>query len=231
MKGLIVSPHLDDAALSCAARIESRQVEAVTTIFAGLPSELEHLSDWDILTRANSARTRVAERRAEDAAAWNSLGINYSHRDNLEARGDRIDPTQLKREIEQVSAGFARVFIPAGIGRHPQHVLVRDAALLAIAPGTQVVLYGELPYAAYYGWPEVDKHLDVEAHWRAEMKDISRGIVGPPNLVALNEAQRAFKRKLLANYTSQISAISGGSFKLFDTTTMLDFELEFNLVI
>lgn len=200
------------------------------TIFAGLPPEREHPSDWDILTRAVSARTRVAERRIEDATAWTSLGIAYSHCDHLEARGDRIDQTEIKREIEHRSAGFARVFIPAGIGRHPQHVLVRDAALVAIAPGTQVILYGELPYAAYYGWPAADEYLDVQAHWRAEMKDIPRGTVGPPKLFALDEAQRAFKRKLLANYRSQLSAVSGGSLKLFETTSMFDFELEFVLM-
>lgn len=229
MKTLIISPHLDDAALSCAVRLAAREIDEVVTIFAGVPPEREPRSDWDILTRADSAYRRVLERRAEDAAAWTSIGMGYVHSDHLEARGEQIDRAQLVSEISDLARRFERVLVPAGIGRHPQHVLVRDAALAAITPDTAVLLYGELPYAAFYGWPAAERYLDVEALWMAELADIPRGSVGPPVLVALDEAQRGFKRALLSHYPSQMRAVSGGSFKLFETTAFLDYELEFPL--
>ncbi|MFQ5399472.1 MAG: PIG-L deacetylase family protein [Anaerolineae bacterium] len=81
---IYLSPHLDDAALSCGGQIFSQTVAGksvlIVTIMAGDPPE-DRVSEfaqslhqrWQLLSDV------VAQRRAEDAAACRVLGADYSH--------------------------------------------------------------------------------------------------------------------------------------------------------
>lgn len=230
MAALIISPHLDDAALSCALRLRRGEVGLVATIFAGLPAVDAPRSSWDVITRAESARARVAQRRLEDAAAWGSIGLPHLHCDHVEGHSKHLDLQTLGRNIAVIAGGFDHVLLPAGIGRHPDHQLVRDAAILALPSATRLTLYGELPYCAFYGWPSPQEYLDVEAYWRGDVADIvSSRHANEPELTALGEDDRSWKQNLLAHYRTQIPAVSGGTLALFETSTMLDYEVEFPL--
>lgn len=228
MNALIVSPHLDDAALSCAVRLSRGEVGLVATVFAGLPASDAPRSDWDILTKASSARARVAQRRSEDAAAWSSIGIPHLQCDYVESQAAQVDLRMLGDELAAIASGFDHVLLPAGIGRNPDHVLVRDAALLSLPTSIPLTLYGELPYAAFYGWPSLQEYLDVEAHWQNDVADIDpRRCVASPELMKLTDDEKEWKREVLAHYQTQLAAVSGGSLALFETTKMLDYEVEF----
>jgi LmbE family N-acetylglucosaminyl deacetylase len=117
------------------------------------------------------------------------------------------------------------VWAPAGIGGHPDHVQVRDAAR---ALGRPVRLYAELPYAVKFGWPgwvtgaEDDPSLDVEIDWRRWL---------PPDLDAQPRVERlapdAMEQKLRAMraYRTQFPALDRGSVGFLSQRAVLGFEV------
>ncbi len=224
---LLISPHLDDAALSCAVRVGRGDVSKVVTVFAGVPPTGEPLTDWDVMTRAEEPRRRMLERRAEDEAAWRSVGQDFEQWDHQEYRAEGVDREELGRQLAAAAAGRSAVLVPAGIGGHPHHILVRNVAIAALAGKATILLYGELPYAAFFGWPRTDPHLDVKAYWRTELAGIDAWRAGPPRLFTLSPEARAWKRSLLSHYQSQLAAVSGGSLELFERTPLLEHEVEF----
>jgi LmbE family N-acetylglucosaminyl deacetylase len=77
-----LSPHLDDAALSCGGLIHQQaaagQRPLVVTIFAGLPPRDEELSDFaQFLHERDRNQDMVTARLAEDQAALAVLGADY----------------------------------------------------------------------------------------------------------------------------------------------------------
>lgn len=155
---IYLSPHLDDAALSCAGQI-AQQVAAgeevlVVTVFAGDP-DLERLSPFArILHQAwEDPPAPIAARRAEDAAAMRWLGASYAHLGFLDAiyRGDPTAPPygdlytlfgppspldeplveRLVAFLEPLLCGLGptTLYAPLAVGRHVDHQLVNAAAL------------------------------------------------------------------------------------------------------
>ena len=67
----------------------------------------------------------------------------------------------------------SRVYAPAGIGGHVDHVLARRYAQQLLGRGMPVSLYAELPYCVAHGWPSWVRadgpHVsgDVDAYWQA----------------------------------------------------------------
>lgn len=227
---LIISPHLDDAALSCSLRILERPSESrVVTVFGGTPSEEATPNEWEALTRASSPASRATSRQEEDRAAWSSVGARFEHLAIHEHMPPHIRRGRIAAALEPLLASDDLLLLPAGIGGHPDHVLVRECCLELLSSTQRVVLYGELPYAAYYGWPDARSGLDVHAFWNVALRDLrDRGAVGSPRLKGLSADQVVAKRALVAFYETQIEAISGGSLDMLSNTNLLDFELEFD---
>ena len=173
---LLVSPHLDDAALSCAALIERPEPIDVLTVFAGEPDPPRQGS-WDNLTGFPSSRHSMAARRDEDAAAFS--GTPHSMRTMSLLELQYHDVSSRASEDAAIIAdalgawaddGGGTVALPAGAGRrrsrlrariertigprggtlpHEDHVFLRDAGLAALVRRRDVtmLLYEELPYA------------------------------------------------------------------------------------
>lgn len=66
---MILSPHLDDAVLSCWRVLEAHRSVRVVNVFTGSPPEGSPAPWWDRLTGATDPVRRMAERRAEDRRA------------------------------------------------------------------------------------------------------------------------------------------------------------------
>src|SRR5579864_4460044 len=153
---LIVSPHLDDAALSASHRLRSGGA-VVVTVCAALPSSDTAPGWWDRLTRASSARERQQQRIAEDQAAMrfaHARAVHLEHLDGQYRDGVELDVDAVAADLELLAAAATEVWLPAGIG-HEDHVAVRDAGMLA-ARGRRhrsAVLYADVPHALPYGWP------------------------------------------------------------------------------
>lgn len=171
-----LSPHLDDAALSCGGAI-GRQGEAgegvlVVTICTGAPPPGGPFSD---LARAFHAAwglspaEAVAARLREDEAAMAALGADalwvgeldaiyrhpaaYAARETLFSAPAPDDPLlpALRRLVGALRERLpgATFYAPLGVGHHVDHQLTCGAALEAA--GEPLALYEDFPYVARAG--------------------------------------------------------------------------------
>ncbi|MFC2172345.1 PIG-L deacetylase family protein [Acidobacteriota bacterium] len=155
---LFISPHLDDLALSCPARIMAERDDGKRILCVTLFS---HPGDAD----AGRFRRDIYEQRwAEEMKAYQILGVDLVLAGLLDApfrshgyrsfadmlfRRDPADGSSLTEAIACMKEILHRcrpemVIIPVGAGGHVDHRLSRDACLEA-GPLT-ILLYEERPY-------------------------------------------------------------------------------------
>ena len=174
---LYLSPHLDDATLSCGGTIHAQASRGervrVLTLFAGSPDEASPTAYAEELrTRWGGAHDPVAERRREDRQAMQILGATFEHLDLLDCvyRVDAHDGQSLyatevsifeeihPREREwhqdlalalqkQTDLGGANIYAPLTVGHHVDHQIVHRMARLLARSGHNVLYYEDFPYA------------------------------------------------------------------------------------
>lgn len=215
---VVVSPHLDDAVLSCCARLTAGA--RVVTVFAGLPAEGTPGPVWDRLTGAADAHRRVCDRLAEDDGALRLLGVGTDRLDLLDGqyRDGPAPHGRVTGLLRPLLADCTEVWLPAGVGGHRDHVAARDAGLAAAPPDVAVLLYADLPYALVYGWPGwVDGAaarplLDPTPWLEAELESVG---LDPAALLraprTLNDDLRHRKQEAMACYVSQLPALDAQS--------------------
>ena len=155
---IVVSPHLDDAILSCYGVLSP--AAAVITVLAGFPSR-GILGAWDAQGGCCDSRARVAQRREEDRRALTRSGATPIHLDfpdrQYVTQGGVSRPTVeiIAASLREHLVGAATVFAPSALSAskgtrlrkrrlQSDHQLVRDA-VLSVRP--DAVLYADLPYA------------------------------------------------------------------------------------
>jgi LmbE family N-acetylglucosaminyl deacetylase len=155
----VISPHLDDAALSCSLLLAANPGSYVTTVFAGGPPSVRPLTTWDRLARYFPDGADVAGvRRGEDISALalvraKPVHLTYWDRQYRNEHYGYQGPTEeeLREAItaELLSQGSADYWvIPLGLG-HPDHRVAAEAGLMLAERETgEFYLYEELPYAA-----------------------------------------------------------------------------------
>ncbi|MGP0027595.1 MAG: PIG-L deacetylase family protein [Streptosporangiaceae bacterium] len=157
----MISPHLDDAALSCSLFLAANPGSYITTIFANGPPSVRPLTRWDRNARYFSDGADVmGVRRAEDRTAAALIEVTARHLSfwDRQYRNDRygydgfaeedllkaVAEDLIRQHDELTADGWV---IPLGLG-HPDHRLAADAGLiLAEREQGRVYLYEELPYA------------------------------------------------------------------------------------
>jgi len=173
-RAIFLSPHLDDAALSCGGLIRRQVITGtpvlVVTVFAGEPQHVE-LSAYAIQmhNRWGKASHPTTVRRKEDRSAMNLLGAEYLHlayadaiyrfsQDSFLYSSDQelfgpIHPSEsrLLSRLAEIIAGLhtsrdETVYAPLAVGNHVDHQLVRDALLNLQAHSSQIVFYEDYPY-------------------------------------------------------------------------------------
>jgi LmbE family N-acetylglucosaminyl deacetylase len=172
MSWLYLSPHLDDAALSCGGLIweqsHSGDEVSVWTICAGDPptGPLSPFAE-SLHARWETGRQASAARRAEDIRSCAKLGASFHHfsipdciyrrspktGDALygseEALFGLVHPeetllvSKLVRQLSRVFKKYADVACPLALGGHVDHRLVRAAAEKA---GCGFWYYADYPY-------------------------------------------------------------------------------------
>ena len=101
---LVISPHLDDAVLSCGALLAAHRGAVVATVFAGVPRDPRQRTEWDARSGFADAAEALAARRAEDAAALAELGAAPRW---LDFRDDQYgDPER----VDELAAALGAVF-------------------------------------------------------------------------------------------------------------------------
>ncbi len=232
-----ISPHLDDAALSASASL-SGAAATVLTVFAGMPPPGFEVSLWDRLTGAASSAVRQAERLDEDAEVMRLLGTRGCYLEEREAqfraRGADPDTGRLAERIAGYLTSADEVWVPVAIGKHRDHIIVRDAGLRAarLAGHRAVVLYADFPYVISYGWPAWitgrpgDRYLESEPWLAHELA--AAGLATPvrtAEVIRLSPDQRELKTKIIKAYRSQASALNLRQEDLAAQPSKLDYEL------
>src|SRR3954452_19562154 len=170
---VVLSPHLDDAVLSCWHVLEAGEA-TVVSVFAGVPDQGES-GWWDRLTLGNDSAGRVRERIREDESALDLAGAEAVR---LELLDEQYRRNGASPGVTAALAGHVRdadeVYAPLGLFLSMDHELVRDAALEL---RNQLVLYADHPHAGIWGLPgwvtgdDKDPELDVEGAWRYRMTE------------------------------------------------------------
>ena len=163
MAKVILSPHLDDAVLSCWHLLSGPGEIRVVNVFAGVPSGAAGW--WDEVTGASDAGERVRERRAEDRAALAVAGREATNLDLLDAqhRTNGNEPPALEAVLSHLRAGDA-VCAPAAVRPHRDHELARDVGLALRERGHRVCFYADLPSAVPGGPLEFAPDLKAQDH-------------------------------------------------------------------
>jgi LmbE family N-acetylglucosaminyl deacetylase len=152
---VILSPHLDDAVLSCWHLFESSRRVRVINVFTGLPIR-NGAAWWDRMTGSNDSGRRMEERLAEDRDAHARTGAEAENLPLLDEQYRNGDaPAGLVERIAAALEGERSIYAPAAMGFGSRdHELVRAAAQrLCEEPDLDLHLYADLPHAIAFGWP------------------------------------------------------------------------------
>jgi LmbE family N-acetylglucosaminyl deacetylase len=217
MKWIYLSPHLDDAILSCGGMIHAQTLSGDTvdiwSIFTGDPppdplfpiAERIH-KDWEAGSNA------YALRRAEDQRACPVVGAGWRHfeyqdciyrtlpgtNEPLIQKDEElfqpIPPSQeglvfeLQKHLAELLPGGAAIVSPLTIGSHVDHHIVRKAAEQL---GLPLLYYPDFPYV-------VTRKVDVSAWLGNGWKVGIHQPVNPLSLLAWGDA--------IQEYTSQVAS-------------------------
>jgi hypothetical protein len=206
---VVISPHLDDAVLSCWHVLEAGNA-TVVSVFTAVP-EAGTTGWWDKLTGSDDSRTRVGERLGEDDRAMALAGTASVRLDLLDEQYRRNGATPPVAEaLAEHLLDASEVYAPLGLFFSHDHELVRQAAL-GLRADTR--LYADHPHAGIFGLPSwVDGRqgdLDVDAAWRHRMADAGLEPKAlEPTVHVLDD--HAFERKLAAvgSYSTQTPALA-----------------------
>jgi LmbE family N-acetylglucosaminyl deacetylase len=196
---LVISPHLDDAALGCAMLLTASSRPCVVNVFSGLPAQALALTRWDKGCGFSSSRQAMQARRTEDAQAMQVLDADPENLDFLDSQYTPL-PTRAKLAQALMAAIDRRapdtVLMPLGL-HHCDHERVRDAALAVRQqrPGPVWVGYEEVPYRQRYG-------VMQQLLGRLARKGI---IASPVACVRAGDAER--KQRSLQAYASQLRSV------------------------
>lgn len=223
---VFLSPHLDDAVLSCGGLI-NRQVEQgrpilVITCFAGTP-------DYGVLSQFAAEQHQrwgqpddpVAYRRQEDVAAVTSLGAEHLHLDYLDciyrrhpSNGEFLyasetalfnglhvcDDTLVDEVAMQLAAVLppeaSQLCVPLSVGNHVDHQVILQAASQLDGGQFSLWHYEDYPYAQVPG---------ALARALAEWASAPTAFLQP-----LAEAGLSAKISAILCYRSQLQVLFGG---------------------
>jgi LmbE family N-acetylglucosaminyl deacetylase len=226
LQPVYLSPHLDDAALSCGGLIHKQVRQGaqplVITCLAGVP-DYEALSPLAEELHRSWGRQRdlVEHRRCENATAMAYLGARYEHWDYLDciyrrhpSSGEFLYASlpalfgDLHMEEHSLVADLAtrllaslpaertQTYAPLAVGHHIDHQLVFQAALELRRNGVTVRFYEDYPYAEHS-----ESLQEALAVWSS---------APTPAVEALEEEDVEAKIASIRHYRSQLDELFGG---------------------
>jgi LmbE family N-acetylglucosaminyl deacetylase len=201
---LVISPHLDDAALGAAELIASYPGMTVLTVFAGAPP---HYPDpptaWDSSGGFRAGDDVAALRRVEDARAMDVLGAQPRWLDFVDhqylARDERPLPSAVAPVVAEVIGELtpSAVFFPLGLA-NPDHGVTHEAVMPA---RTDMTGAGEEP--AWFCYQDAGYcHIPGMVAWRIGKLFRSNAWPTPAVVPVRRDPER--KRSAILAYTSQL---------------------------
>jgi LmbE family N-acetylglucosaminyl deacetylase len=197
---VVVSPHLDDAVLSCAGLLAARPGGRVVTAYTAGPAAWEGLTSWDERCGFRAGVDVMAVRKQEDRSALALLGAEPVWLDLTEGQYEpRPGPAEvtdrLRQHLTTLHPAPVTLAVPLGLD-HPDHVTVSDAVLAlrreGVLPDATWLLYEDLPYATRSPGVAVARREALRAD----------GLV--LEAVPATELDLVLKRAAVARYRTQI---------------------------
>ena len=237
---IILSPHFDDAVLSCWHLLASASEVLVVNVFAGEPPA-GTLGWWDELAGATDSAAAVRTRIEEDRQALALAGrtaVNLPFLDSQYRQSDQA-PAEILQALRGVFIKDARIYAPASLGDdHRDHAAVRAAALALHAEGADVALYADLPHATMFGWPRwVLDGSSSEADpagegWATQLQETG---VPVERMVAathrLSAKEHAAKLEAVLSYASQTAPLQQVFESSLEDPQVLGVEVDWRLAI
>jgi LmbE family N-acetylglucosaminyl deacetylase len=204
----VISPHLDDAALSCSLLLAANPGSSLITLLAGGPPSVRPLTTWDRMARYFPEGADVTGvRRGEDISALAMLRAKAVHLTywDRQYRNDHYgyqgpDEEALREAITaELLAGEPADYwvIPLGLG-HPDHRLAAEVGLRLAERGTgEFYLYEELPYAAELSSEVVSRKRELAERGFALKEDPTLDIADDRGLKSAAIRCHVSQRRLL----------------------------------
>lgn len=226
---VILSPHLDDAALSCGGLLHALR-DTVSTLVVSISCGTVHVVAADGSRKVSSRKGHVSARlrRREDIAAMHSVDTDFVHlsfpdgifrRSPLTGRliyrnaretwiAPRIDDVahieELYLVLRRLCLDLGRILLlsPMGIGHHVDHQIAAQVAvrMAATNAGAELLFYEDFPYVAKPRVGRGDPDDPPKALGRLHLAPTQRFVV-PVDSDA--------KMRLLQHYASQIAPLFG----------------------
>jgi LmbE family N-acetylglucosaminyl deacetylase len=212
---VVVSPHFDDAVLSCWHLLGSDADVQVVNVFTGAPPN-GTAGWWDRLTGTTDASERVREREAEDrralaVAGRSAIALGFLD-EQYRTEAQPLEP--IVERLHDVLPPGCRLAAPATLGGHIDHAHTREACRLLSDEGHDLTLYADLPGAVLFGWPPwvtgeaPDPYLSVDAHWRALLEQAGFDPDAlQPEVHELAGPERTLKLEALSRYRTQLRSL------------------------
>lgn len=224
---IYLSPHLDDAVLSCGGQIyqetQAGRSVLIITVAAG-EAQTEVRSTFALFQHHNwglDEKEVIEARRAEDMAACRLLGADYEHWlwPDCIYRMDPASGTPLYSSVEDIFGEIAaaeqalvdelakkmgtlppagQIVIPLTLGHHVDHQLTRLAAERHFASG--LLYYEDYPY--------------IQRHPEALAALLSPAQAWRPRLIPLTEAALQARIEASRQYRSQTRSLFGNVEKM-----------------
>lgn len=213
---LLLSPHWDDAVLDCWSLLSSGRELTVVNLFAGIPPS-GRAGVWEAIIGVQDSAQRARERMAEDTLALARAGREPVNLPLLDVRYRRQTPSvaglhELDLALVDEVQSASRVYVPAGIGAHADHLLARRYGRMLLRTGMPVTLYAELPYCIFHGWPswvdgrEPAPGRDVDAYWQSFLGDVPEmPSLRSAEVQRLDGASASAKREALGCYEASLN--------------------------
>jgi LmbE family N-acetylglucosaminyl deacetylase len=241
---LILSPHFDDAVLSCWHLLDGQTDVGVVNVFGGLPPS-DAAGWWDLAGGMRNSSEVVDRRRREDERALALAGreaINLDFLDDQYREGSQATEPVVER-LRALLAPDTSVWAPAALASppdasglvaaprpHPDHVVVRSAALALYGEGCAVTLYADLPHASARGLPDwVTGHRDgtgaaVAESWRHWLTGAGVNAADSEHR-RLSDSDFARKLEAVRRYSSQLTPLEAGFGRPIAAPELLDYEI------
>lgn len=173
LKIVVFSPHLDDAALDAGDHIRAwtskgHEVTVVTIFSSFIGKKISKDARRYTGIEFRSPQEFEEVRKKEDKKAMALLGVDWKHLDFVDggfrihndalvypsfrelfsgtiSSFDRMTQQKLEKKMMPYLE-FSRAYVPLGVGRHADHILVRRAAE-AVFPKSSLGYYIDYPYA------------------------------------------------------------------------------------
>ncbi|MFI5906712.1 PIG-L deacetylase family protein [Dactylosporangium sp. NPDC051541] len=200
----VVAPHFDDAVFSV-AHVLLRTRATIVTVCAGAPAP-GVVSDWDAECGYTEGVAAAADRAGEDLKANQISGATSVHLGLTDAAYRTRFPVRATAlDLARAMPLEGPLWIPVGIGSHPDHVGSREAVLSLPRVADRLRFYADCPDACAFGWDARDTDRVENHRWQPHLDRLSIAY-GPmlPHTVYLTDEQMAQKLEMVTAHASQM---------------------------